>query len=86
MAKKTTGQLPECALCHEPIEDKTLPVNHSGSTYCPQCFAHVVAPASGGLFACLVAAKCQRCEAVFLATSNACPQCKYRVLQALPRK
>lgn len=87
MGKKTSDTTErKCSSCGCEIGERELAVNHDGALYCPQCFVHVVAPASGGRFTGLVAAKCQRCSAVFVATGTTCPQCKYRVLQALPRK
>ena len=73
-----------CATCGEPIGDKTLPVNHAGAVYCPQCFVHVVTLDTGHIG--LHAAKCGRCEAVFVAHGPRCPQCRYTVLTALPKK
>ncbi len=87
-AKKTPEQTDErgCASCGQPIADKELPVTHDGALYCPQCFVHVVAPASEGRFTGLQAAKCGRCESVFVAHGPKCPQCRYTVLTALPKK
>lgn len=88
MAKKTPEQpaVRCCVLCGESIGDKCLPVEHEGCLYCPQCFVHVVAPASEGRFTGLHAVRCERCASVFVANGPKCPQCRYTVLTALSKK
>ena len=88
MAKKTPEQPSErsCATCGDAIGDKCLPVLHDGSWHCPQCFVHVIAPASEGRFTGLHAVRCERCLSVFLAHGPKCPQCRYTVLTALSKR